>query len=57
MDYTITTTPTMGSIFDAYYRVGLGFKNELDMEYKKYYQLPDYPDHFDINVMTGEQML
>lgn len=57
MDYTITTTPTMGSIFDAYYRVGLGFKNELDMVYKKYYQLPDYPDHFDINVMTGEQML
>ncbi len=56
-DYTITTTPTMGSIFDAYYRVGLGFRNELDMEYKKYYQLPDYPDHFDVNETTGAQLL
>lgn len=56
-EYTITTTPTMGSIFDAYYKVGLGFKNELDIDHKKYYKLPDYPDHFDVNEMTGEQFL
>lgn len=25
----------MAVIFDAYYHIGLGFKNELDKEYKK----------------------
>lgn len=53
MKSIINTTPNMGTIFDAYYRVGLGFKNEFDIEYKRCYSLPDYPRNFtlkDINV-------
>jgi hypothetical protein len=52
----ICTTPKMGNIFDAYYRVGLGFKNELDIEYKKQYKLPDYQKHFELNEMTLDNM-
>lgn len=55
-DITINTTPNMAVIFDAYYRVGLGFKNELDMEYKKNYILPDYPNGFEFKELTGEKI-
>ena len=43
----------MGKIFDAYYRIGLGFKNVLDIDYKKRYDLPDYPQHFQLKEMLG----
>lgn len=55
-DTIIATTPNMGTIFDAYYHVGLGFSNELDMEYKKNYKLPDYPCSFELSEMTGEMI-
>ena len=55
-DAMVSTTPNMGTIFDAYYHVGLGFKDEFDIEYKKYYTLPDYPRSFEMNVITGEDM-
>ena len=48
-DYTVCTNSEMTAIFEAYYKIGLGFKNELDIDYKKYYRLPMYPNHFDIN--------
>ena len=49
----VSTTPNMGTIFDAYYRIGLGFKNELDIDHKKHYDLPDYPQRFRMNEMSG----
>ena len=52
----INTTPNMGTIFDAYYRVGLGFKNEFDMVHKRHYQLPDYPRQFALKEITGEDL-
>lgn len=52
----INTTPNMGTIFDAYYRVGLGFKNEFDMVHKRHYQLPDYPRQFALKEITGEEL-
>jgi|GEM_PF-601256 hypothetical protein len=55
-DIIIDTTPNMAVIFDAYYHVGLGFKNELDMEYKKDYSLPNYPNHFEISELIGEKL-
>lgn len=51
----ITAAP-MGAIFDAYYYVGLGFKNELDIEYKKHHKIPDYPSLFEINEITGDEI-
>lgn len=53
----INTTPKMGTIFDAYYRVGLGFKNEFDIEYKKQYPLPDYPRQFRLKEITDEDFV
>lgn len=50
----INTSPNMGTIFDAYYRVGLGFKNEFDMAYKQYYTLPDYPRKFSLKDVSVE---
>ena len=47
----------MGQIFDAYYRIGIGFKNELDIEYKKHYELPDYPKNFNLNEISGEMIV
>lgn len=55
-DLPVCTTPNMAVIFDAYYRIGLGFKNELDMEYKKHYLLPDYPKQFELNELTGDKI-
>lgn len=52
----INTPPNMGTIFDAYYRVGLGFKNEFDMVHKRHYQLPDYPRQFALKEITGEDL-
>ncbi len=49
----VNTTPNMGTIFDANYRIGLGFKNELDIDYKKRYDLPDYPQHSQLKEMLG----
>lgn len=39
-DIVISTNSNMDAIFDAYYRVGLGFKNELDLEYKSIIRYP-----------------
>lgn len=52
----INTTPKMGTIFDAYYSVGLGFKNEFDIVYKRQYPLPDYPRQFTLKEITGEDL-
>ena len=52
----INTTPNMGTIFDAYYRVGLGFKNEFDIVYKRRYPLPDYPQRFGLKEISGEDL-
>lgn len=56
-DALVNTTPNMGTVFDAYYHVGLGFKDEFDIEYKKYYSLPDYPKSFDMNMITGKDVM
>lgn len=53
-DMIISTDYNMGAIFDAYYHVGLGFKNELDLEYKKFYKIPDYPRNFELNELNGD---
>ena len=47
-DALINTSPNMGTIFDAYYHTGLGFKNELDIDYKKGRMLADYPKKFEL---------
>ena len=52
----INTASNMATIFDAYYHIGLGFKNEFDIEYKKHYPLPDYPRHFKLNEFSGEEL-
>ena len=53
-DYTVCTNSDMTAIFEAYYQIGLGFKNELDIDYKKYYRLPKYPNHFEFNEIRKE---
>ena len=57
MESSINTTPNMGTIFDAYYRVGLGFKNEFDLAYKQCYSLPDYPREFTLKAISAESDL
>lgn len=57
MESLINTTPNMGTIFDAYYRVGLGFKNEFDIAYKKHYSIPDYPREFSIKGISVDSDL
>ena len=53
----INTSPNMGTIFDAYYRVGLGFKNEFDMSYKKHYSIPEYPREFSLKGISVDSEL
>lgn len=47
-DAMINTSPNMGTIFDAYYHIGLGFRNELDIDYKRELPLDDYPKKFEL---------
>ena len=54
IDSMIGTIPGMAEIFDAYFRIGLGFSNELDMEAKKHYKLQDYSREFAMDVVTSE---
>lgn len=53
-NYTVCTNSDMTAIFEAYYQIGLGFKNELNIDYKKYYRLPRYPNHFEFNEIRKE---
>ena len=53
----INTSPNMGTVFDAYYRVGLGFKNEFDIAYKKHYSIPDYPREFSLKGISVDSDL
>lgn len=50
----VNTSPNMGVIFDAYYHTGLGFKNELDMDYKRHNRLEEYPKEFEMNEYTSD---
>ena len=56
-DAMINTSPNMGTIFDAYYHTGLGFKNELDIDYKKGKPLDDYPKKFELGELTGKSVV
>ena len=53
-DSMINTSPNMGTIFDAYYHIGLGFKNELDIDYKNGRRLENYPKKFEISEVGME---
>lgn len=57
MESLINTSPNMGTIFDAYYRVGLGFKNEFDIAYKKHYSILDYPREFSLKGISVDSDL
>ena len=37
---------------DAYYHTGLGFKNELDIDYKRGKPLDDYPKKFELGELS-----
>lgn len=56
-DAMINTSPNMGTIFDAYYHTGLGFKNELDIDYKKGRMLDDYPKKFELGEFIGKDVV
>lgn len=53
-DSMIGTIPGMGEIFDAYFKTGLGFSNELDMEVKKHHRLPEYSKKFTMDVVSRD---
>ena len=56
-DAMINTSPNMGTIFDAYYHTGLGFKNELDIDYKRGRMLDDYPKKFELGEFIGKDVV
>jgi hypothetical protein len=52
-----TTFPGMADMFDAEYRNGLGFDNEIDIDIKKYYKVPAYSKDYAVNTFSGEDLL
>ena len=52
---TITNTD-MVDIFVAHYFVGLGFKDELDIEIKKQHKLPEYSKTFEMSDITSDMI-
>lgn len=57
VDTTFATFPGMADIFDAEYRNGLGFDNELDKDIKKHYRVPKYGKDYTVNSFTGEDLM
>ena len=53
-DSIFTTFPGMADMFDAEYQNGLGFDNELDIDVKKYYRVPNYSKDYTVDSFTGE---
>jgi hypothetical protein len=47
----------MSDMFDAEYRNGLGFDNEIDIDIKKYYKVPAYSKAYVVNTFSGEDLL
>jgi len=54
---TFVTFAGMSDLFDAEYKNGIGFENELDIEIKKHYQVTKYPKSYDINKISGLDFL
>lgn len=52
---TITNTD-MVDIFVAHYFVGLGFKDELDIDIKKRHKLPEYSKTFEMSDITSDMI-
>ncbi|WP_133467070.1 hypothetical protein [Sunxiuqinia elliptica] len=49
--------PGMSDLFDAEYKNGIGFDNELDIDIKKHYSVPKYPKNYDVNKVSGMDFL
>lgn len=56
-DDMFTTFAGMTDIFDAEYRNGLGFDNELDQDVKKYYKVPEYSKDYTLNRFSGKDLI
>lgn len=56
-DEIFSAFPGMSDLFDAEYKNGLGFDNEIDIEIKKHYPGPKYPKHYDFNKISGMDFL
>lgn len=54
VDTMVFTNPCMSEIFDAYYKVCLGFSNELDTDVKQQNDMPAYTKDFLIEEVTNE---
>jgi hypothetical protein len=52
-----STFAGMSDVFDAEYQNGLGFDNEIDIEYKKYKPVPYYSKDYTINKISGEELM
>ncbi len=57
VDDLFVTFNGMGDIFDAEYHNGLGFDNELDQGIKKYYKVPKYNKDYEMNKISGEDLM
>ncbi len=49
--------PGMSDLFDAEYKNGIGFDNELDIDVKKHYNVPKYSKNYDVNKISGLDFL
>ncbi|HEX2921392.1 MAG TPA: hypothetical protein VHO50_09545 [Bacteroidales bacterium] len=55
-DSVFTTFPGMADMFDAEYQNGLGFDNELDIDIKRHYRVPNYRKDYTVDSFTGEDL-
>lgn len=53
----ITTFAGMSDMFDAEYKNGLGFENELDINIKKHYKVPEYSKSYTASIINGHDLV
>lgn len=52
-----TSFAGMSDMFDAEYKNGLGFDNELDIDIKKYYNVPEYSKNYTASIINGNDFV
>jgi ribosomal protein S21 len=57
IEETFNADPRMSELFDAEYYNGLGFKNEIDIDIKKYRKVRNYQKKWEFDIVSGKDFI
>jgi hypothetical protein len=57
IEETFSPDPRMSALFDAEYYNGLGFKNEIDIDFKRHRKVPKYQKKWEFDIVSGNDFI